>query len=88
MRYVILLMTFLILSITSYATISQETYATPPYDIGNPTLIDLYINPTTGTDANDGLSPESALQSVDTAWRRIPMGERLTTGYRLNVGDW
>lgn len=87
MRHVILLIIFILLSVSSYRITSQESHITPPYDIGNPTLIDLYINPTTGDDANDGLSPETAFQSVDTAWRMIPMGEVLTTGYRLNLAE-
>ncbi|MDZ4671179.1 MAG: right-handed parallel beta-helix repeat-containing protein [Phototrophicales bacterium] len=78
----------LILIITNTVIISaQSEFSTPPYDIGNHTLIDLYINPTTGDDNNDGVSPETAFLSLATAWRTIPMGETLTTGYRLNLAD-
>lgn len=90
MRHIIRLITLFMLSIGfSFApsVSAQPNLTTPPYDIGNPTLIDLYINPTTGDDANDGLSPETALQSLDTAWQMIPIGEILTTGYRLNLAE-
>lgn len=90
MRHIIRLITLFMLSIGFSFVLSvsaQSDLTTPPYDIGNPALIDLYINPATGDDANDGLSPETALQSLDMAWRTIPMGEILTTGYRLNLSE-
>ncbi len=90
MRHIIQIIALFVLSIgfSFVPSVSaQSEFTTPPYDIGNPTLIDLYIDPNTGDDSNDGLSPETALQSLDTAWRRIPMGETLTTGYRLNLAE-
>jgi hypothetical protein len=88
MRYRFLLLCVIIIGFSITPIVSaQSEFNTPPYDIGNPILIDLYINPTTGNDNNDGLSPETTFQSLDTAWRQIPMGEMLTTGYRLNLAE-
>jgi len=88
MRHTIRLIALLISTIgfLTIPTVSaQSEFNTPPYDMGNPTVTDIFINPTTGNDANDGATPETALQSLDTAWQRIPRGETLTTGYRLNL---
>lgn len=53
------------------------------YDIGTPTLTDIYVSPS-GSDTNDGLRPDSALQTIEAAWNRIPMGLELSaTGYRI-----
>ncbi|NUM43177.1 MAG: right-handed parallel beta-helix repeat-containing protein [Anaerolineales bacterium] len=53
------------------------------YDIGSPTLSEFYISPT-GNDTHDGLTPETALQTLTAAWDKIPSGT-LTTGYRINL---
>lgn len=54
------------------------------YDIGTPTLIDLWIDPVNGSDDNSGTSADTALRTVDAAWNRIPMGiELVETGYHL-----
>lgn len=64
-----------------------ETPAQPTaagYDLGNPTLTELYLSPT-GDDANDGLTPSTPLQTLNAAWNKIPTGGALTgTGWRLN----
>lgn len=90
MRYTIRLIALfmLIIGFSLTPTISaQSEFATPPYDIGNPVVMDIFVNPTTGNDANDGLTAQTALQSLDTAWRMIPLGETLTQGYRLNLAE-
>lgn len=54
------------------------------YDMGSPTLTDLWVDQTTGSDANSGASPSEALRTVAEAWGRIPIGTPLTaTGYRI-----
>jgi hypothetical protein len=55
------------------------------YDIGSPTLTELYISPG-GDDANTGQSASSPLRTLTAAWSKIPAGATLTaTGYRLNL---
>ena len=53
------------------------------YDIGNPTLTDLYLSPA-GDDANSGPSASAPLRSLTEAWSRVPV-TLTTTGYRLNL---
>jgi hypothetical protein len=54
------------------------------YDIGNPTLTDLYISPA-GDDGNSGDSRSEPLRTIGAAWSRIPGGPLSGTGYRLNL---
>jgi hypothetical protein len=60
------------------------------YDPGNPALIDLWVDPLNGNDNADGLNPASALQTFEAAWRKIPIGETLSSGYRIRLqpGDY
>lgn len=53
------------------------------YDMGNPTLRDVWINPTSGNDSNTGASRDRALKTIAEAWRRIPANQPFTTGYRF-----
>ena len=46
---------------------------------------DLWVNPTTGDDANTGTTRTTALRTVGEAWRRVPAGTTLTTGYHLHL---
>jgi hypothetical protein len=74
--------------------------ATPPglgegrpddYNIGDPTLADVWVDPIYGNDGNTGASRGEALRTVNEAWTRIPQGVPLTgTGYRLLLvaGDY
>ncbi|MBP7686529.1 MAG: hypothetical protein KA765_01415, partial [Thermoflexales bacterium] len=62
------------------ATIAAEA----DYDIGNPTLTEIYVSPT-GDDANSGASPASPLRTLTAAWGQIPAGALTTTGYRINL---
>ena len=58
----------------------------PRYDIGSPTLVDLWVDPVSGDDGRTGRSRGEALRTVDAAWRRIP--ERLaddTRGRRIRL---
>jgi hypothetical protein len=55
------------------------------YDIGNPSLQDVYVNPATGSDSASGTSRTSALKTLTEAWNRIPQGVQLTTGYRIQL---
>jgi hypothetical protein len=55
------------------------------YDPGTPAVTDLWVDPLNGDDSADGLSAASALQTLDAAWRKIPMGQALGTGYRIRL---
>jgi hypothetical protein len=88
MRYPLLLMVLLVIGLSHSPNASAQTgFATAPYEIGEPTVIDIFVNPTAGDDNHDGLSPQTALQSLATAWRMIPMGKMLTTGYHIHLAE-
>ncbi|MBO0799809.1 MAG: right-handed parallel beta-helix repeat-containing protein [Blastocatellia bacterium] len=55
------------------------------YDIGNPTVTDIYLDPTNGNDGNDGSSRTAALKTLKVAWDKIPADTQLTNGYRINI---
>ena len=58
----------------------------PSYDIGTPTLTDVWVDPMSGNDANTGSDRTQALRTVTAAWNRIPMNQTLTaTGFRINL---
>jgi len=68
-----------------------STTTSNAYDMGNPTLQDLWVDPLNGNDANTGASRSTALRTINEAWSRIPQGAPLTTtGYRilLVAGDY
>jgi hypothetical protein len=58
---------------------------TQPFDIGTPSVSDVWVDPVHGSDANDGSSTARALQTLTEAWNRIPQGTTLTRGYRLQL---
>ena len=53
------------------------------YDMGNPTLRNIWIDPVHGEDTNSGATRTQALKTVDAAWRSIPANVAPTTGYRF-----
>jgi hypothetical protein len=54
------------------------------YDIGSPTLTDVWVDPVNGSDANSGASRDQALATLTEAWNRIPLGTELTgNGYHI-----
>lgn len=60
-------------------------YALEYYQIGTPTLAEIWVDPAQGNDSNTGMRAASALRTI-TAWQRIPSGNALTvTGYRINL---
>ncbi|MCI0338856.1 MAG: right-handed parallel beta-helix repeat-containing protein, partial [Acidobacteria bacterium] len=65
----------------SYAQTDDPRY----YDIGNPTVVDIFLDPVNGNDANDGSSRASALKTLQAAWYLIPYDTVLSTGYRINI---
>ena len=56
------------------------------YDIGTPTLADIWVDPVNGNDNHSGADRSQAMKTVDAAWRSIPQGTTLTGhGYRLQL---
>jgi len=67
------------------ATCAQAQVNHPAaYDIGSPTLQDIWVDPVNGNDTRSGLSRPQAVRSVTEAWDRIPQNANLIgTGYRI-----
>jgi hypothetical protein len=56
----------------------------PHYDIGTPTVTDVWVDSVHGNDGNSGASRVAALRTLNAAWGRVPSGTTLgTTGYRI-----
>lgn len=59
----------------------------------NPTLppvasdegLHLWVDPANGNDSNSGTESTSALQTLDAAWRMIPLGETLTAPLTIHI---
>jgi len=85
LKFVILLILFL------SSTIGSATFAQSSYDIGSPTLTDIWVDPVLGSDSNTGDTRDQALLTVRAAWGKVPQGVLLTgTGYRIKLvaGDY
>jgi len=92
-KYLLSLLILLLLSVAC-ASASYDTPALPsatipqsvdPYDIGNPTLTDLWVDPVNGDDSRSGGSRALALRTIGAAWQRIPTGALTGTGYRMQL---
>jgi parallel beta helix pectate lyase-like protein len=55
------------------------------YDMGNPTVTDIYLDPVSGNDGYAGTSRTTGLKTLKAAWDKIPSSTELTTGYRINI---
>ena len=76
----IALMFFAFLSFAFHADAASDGY----YDIGNPTLRDIWVDPNSGDDSHTGNNRDDALKTITAAWSCIPSGAPLaTTGYRI-----
>ena len=53
------------------------------YDIGTPSLQDIWVDPINGNNSRDGSSRQQAIRTVTEAWARIPQGSPLTQGVRI-----
>lgn len=57
-----------------------------PYDLGNPVVRDVWVDPVAGSDSNGGATRATALRTLNEAWNRIPGTTTLTeTGYRIQL---
>lgn len=57
----------------------------PVFDVGSPTLVDIWVDPSVGSDAASGRSRSEAVRTLSEAWRRIPAAAVLTEGVRINL---
>ena len=74
-----------ILLIFSSTVFSQELSFTG-FQISSSSLEDIYVDPQNGSDSNSGNTANSALKSVNAAWRKIPQGRTLSgNGYRVRI---
>lgn len=54
------------------------------YDLGQPVLADLWVDPALGDDAHSGATRAQALRTITAAWQRLP-AQTSTTGYRIQL---
>lgn len=54
------------------------------YDLGTPTVVDLWVNPTGGNDANSGTASNQAFRTLGAAWATTGVGLD-QHGYRINL---
>ncbi len=64
---------------------NAQVFPSRSYNIGNPILTQIYVNPTSGNDGNSGATQDSPYRTLDAAWRSIPDNTILTTGYQINL---
>lgn len=85
MRQRIIILCLLVMMVFSQAVSAQEFRVTP-YDIGTPTLTEVWVDPVNGDNLeNSGTSPEDAFWTLNHAWNQIPIGETLTTGVAIHL---
>ena len=58
----------------------------PHYDMGAPTLSDIWVDAASGDDAHSGATRDQALRTLTAAWDRIPANTAAGgTGYRIQL---
>jgi hypothetical protein len=62
---------------------AQQGKAPGAYDIGTPTVVDVWVDGTAGNDDNDGATRATALRTLTEAWDRIPAATLAGHGYRI-----
>lgn len=71
------------------ATDGGETTSEPlpegSYEMGAYKVTNIWVDAQKGSDANTGFTADDPLQTLTAAWERIPQGEKLTTGYVVNL---
>lgn len=75
---------FLMITVAAVLSLPVVTAASTPYDIGTPTLTELWVDPVSGADTNSGASRAQALRTLTAAWNLIP-ATMSATGYRVNL---
>ncbi|MFM8415162.1 MAG: right-handed parallel beta-helix repeat-containing protein [Planctomycetota bacterium] len=57
----------------------------PVYDTGTPDVVDIWVDPASGSDLRSGASRDVAVQTLAEAWRRVPVRTTLSQGVRINL---
>jgi len=57
----------------------------PAYDIGTPNVVEIWVDPTSGSDGNRGTARGEAVRTLAEAWGRVPSGNALSQGVRINL---
>jgi hypothetical protein len=57
----------------------------PAYDVGTPSVTELWVDPASGNDARAGGTRTDAVRTLAEAWRRVPAGVTLSQGVRINL---
>ncbi len=64
---------------------SPTPVASLRFDMGSPTLRDIWVDPVNGNDSRNGSSRTQALKTINAAWNMIPNGTLTGTGYRMQL---
>lgn len=78
LSFTLLVILFILLS----SEISAQLLDPKFYDVGNPTLQNIWVDPVNGNDNNDGSARNKAYLTISAAWRSMPVTP-FTTGYRI-----
>jgi len=57
----------------------------PAYDVGTPSVTEIWVDPACGNDARAGGTRADAVRTLAEAWRRVPAGVTLSQGVRINL---
>ena len=72
----------LMFSLSIPCAIAQEL-SQRRYDIGSPSLQDIWVDPLNGNNSLNGSTRQLAIRTVAEAWARIPQNSPLAQGYRI-----
>jgi Right handed beta helix region len=79
----------LIFAVTLVSTLSKivlaQSLTSDFYNIGNPTLTEYYVDPSSGNDNNNGTSRSSPKRTVSTIWNVLRENQELVQGVRINL---
>ncbi len=75
----------LICCLVSSTLTSAQTQTVTPFEIGSPTLQEIWVSSSSGNDSNSGNSASEPLETITAAWNKIPTGNLSSTGYRINI---
>ncbi|MBI5814274.1 MAG: right-handed parallel beta-helix repeat-containing protein [Nitrospinae bacterium] len=70
---------------SSRAKISQVSSSRVSFDIGSPSVTEIWVDPVNGSDTASGASRASALRTLSAAWDMVPSGQTLSTGYHIKL---
>lgn len=75
----------LIIVILSFNKIALGQQIEPVYyNMGNPTIQSIWVDPVNGNDNNDGSARNKAFRSLAAAWQSMPV-TAFTTGYKISL---